>query len=119
MHLLDFRFKQHSTTRLDNRVLETLNVHNRWSKNTLYWMFVGAVCYHSFKGMSKAWMWRLGFRNEIMRLHQLAQILVGIATGLYCIPLVIKNPYDKTSTDEETTPRNRDDVIIRFNRRTS
>jgi len=118
MHLMDFRFTPFAP-KVDKQVLDLLNVKKRWSKNLLYWLFVVSVAVHAFKGVSsRAWFWRLGFRNknEIHVLHRLSQGLIVLATLLYIIPLTMENPYDNKTTDDGSpsskTPHT-DIVIVR------
>jgi succinate dehydrogenase/fumarate reductase cytochrome b subunit len=114
MHLLDFRFKHHVlSTRLDDQVFHLLNA--RRSKYTLYWIFVLGVCFHVLKGMSRAWIRRLGFKGEgeVERIYRLSKFLVLIATGLYAIPLMMKTPYEKDDTP--SSPLASNDMFIRQN----
>ena len=106
MHLMDFRFTPF-VPKVDKQVLDTLNVKNRWSKNFLYWLFVLSVAVHALKGVSsRAWLWRLGFRNkhEIRVLQKLSQALIIVATSLYVIPLTMDNPYSKKDFEDSSSP---------------
>ena len=113
MHLMDFRFTPF-VAKVDKQVLDALNGKKRGSKNLLYWLFVVSVAVHALKGVSsRAWFWRLGFRNkrEIHVLHRLCQGLIVVATLLYIIPLTMENPYNKKD-DDTLPPKSPDTEII-------
>ena len=95
IHLFDFRFQQHSDADLDKQVLDAIDKRRKRVKNTLYWMFIIAVSVHAWRGNTKAWLFRLGFRGatEITNLHRLCQACIVGSFGLYSIPLLMDNPY--------------------------
>jgi succinate dehydrogenase/fumarate reductase cytochrome b subunit len=114
MHLMDFRFTPF-VPKVDKQVLDLLNKSKR-SKNLLYWLFVLAVAFHAFKGVSSpAWIWRLGFRGkrEINILRRLSQALIIVSTFLYIIPLTMDSPYGNAESD---SPKNSEIIIVRSNK---
>jgi succinate dehydrogenase hydrophobic anchor subunit len=106
-HLFDFRLNPNEDeVHLDRQVMELLDQRHRRVKNALYWLMVLAVSVHAWRGNTKAWMYRLGFRGdrEISLLHRLCQVLILVSAGLYSIPLAMKNPYSQ-STEFMAGPR--------------
>ena len=98
LHLFDFRFNANEDERhLDVQVLDCLDKRQNKIKNALYWMFVLSVSVHAWRGVTKAWLFRLGFRDksEIFVLHRLCKGLILIGTVLYGIPLMLENPYNQ------------------------
>ena len=93
MHLLDFRFNPDlQMDSLDTFVLETLDQRHRQLKSLLYWLFIIVVAFHAWRGNTRAWLYRLGFREEISFLHKLCRVLIVVAFVLFCIPLMMKRP---------------------------
>jgi hypothetical protein len=106
MHLFDFRFDLNEDERhLDAQVLELLDKRYRRFKNTLYWSFIISVYVHAWRGCSKAWLFRLGFREEIPVLHKLCRFLLLVSGVLYTIPLVMDNPYSQDPDSPVRGPR--------------
>ena len=108
MHLNDFRLNPNEDEiHLDAQVLETVDKRHARLKNTLYWLFVLSVAVHVWRGISPAWLYRLGFRGkgEITALYFLSRFLVVCGSGLYTIPLLMSNPYSQSSNSPVHGPR--------------
>jgi succinate dehydrogenase hydrophobic anchor subunit len=98
IHLFDFRFNEKEDEKhLDVQVLDSLDRRHNRLRNAIYWMFVISVGVHAWRGTTKAWFFRLGFRDkkETFALHRLCKCLILVGTVLYGIPLVLKNPYNQ------------------------
>ena len=106
MHLFDFRLNPNEDERhLDAQVLELLDKRYRRMKNSLYWLLISSVFVHAWRGSTKAWLYRLGFREEIPVLHGLCKTLLAISGILYTIPLVMDNPYSQDPGSPVRGPR--------------
>lgn len=91
VHLLDFRFNATLDMKgLDTYVLETVDRRHNQLKALLYWLFIFSVAHHAWRGSTRAWLYRLGFREELSFLHRLCRVLIVVAFGLFCIPLLMK-----------------------------
>jgi succinate dehydrogenase hydrophobic anchor subunit len=102
MHVLDFRFSN-AKLPLDRQVMEVLDQKHRRVKHLLYWLFVLSVTVHAWRGASRGWLYRLGFRNEGPFLHGLCRFLIMFSFTTYTIPLWMDNPYNP-QTDTPTEP---------------
>ena len=101
MHVLDFRFSK-AKLPLDRQVMEVLDQKRTRMKHLLYWLFVLSVTVHAWRGASRGWLYRLGFRKEVPFLHGLCRFLIVFSFMTYTIPLWMDNPYNpQTDTPRE------------------
>jgi succinate dehydrogenase/fumarate reductase cytochrome b subunit len=106
MHLFDFRFDPNEDEQhLDEQVLDTLDRKYHRMKNAMYWVFIFTTFVHCWRGTTKAWLFRLGFREEIPLLHKLCRALLVSSLGLYMVPLLMENPYTQDPGSPVRGPR--------------